>query len=64
MTGKNFLGATTRLTVQVGEIVVLVDVRSDLAAEMDFGTHVRPSVLARDVLVAPRLPSLRVEFRL
>ena len=55
VTAKNFLGATTRLSVQVGEIVVLVDVRSDLAADMDFGTHVRPSVLARDVLVAPRL---------
>jgi putative spermidine/putrescine transport system ATP-binding protein len=55
VTGKNFLGATTRLTVQLGEISVLVDVRSDLAADVELGTHVRPSVLARDVLVAPRL---------
>ncbi|NNN00938.1 MAG: ABC transporter ATP-binding protein [Acidimicrobiaceae bacterium] len=55
VTGKNFLGATTRLTIQVGEIPILVDVRSDLATEMEFGTHVRLEVLARDVLVAPRL---------
>ena len=55
VTAKNFLGATTRLTVQVGEIPVLVDVRSDLAGDIELGTRVRPSVLARDVLVAPRL---------
>ena len=55
VTAKNFLGATTRLSVQVGEVTVLVDTRSDLATEIDLGTRVRPSVSARDVLVAPRL---------
>ncbi len=55
VTAKNFLGATTRLSVQVGEVTMLVDTRSDLAAEIELGTRVRPSVLARDVLVAPRL---------
>ena len=55
VTAKNFLGATTRLSVQVGDVTILVDVRSDLAAQIDLGTRVRASVLARDVLVARRL---------
>jgi putative spermidine/putrescine transport system ATP-binding protein len=54
VTHKSFLGATTRLTVQVGEIPVRVDVRSDVAADIELGTHVRMRVIARDVLVAPR----------
>jgi len=55
VTHKSFLGATTRLVVQVGEIPVRVDVRSDFAADVELGTRVRPSVIARDVLVAPRV---------
>ena len=55
VTHKSFFGATTRLVVQVGEIPVRVDVRSDLAVDIELGTHVRPRVIARDVLVAPRL---------
>ena len=54
VTHKSFLGATTRLVVQVGEVSVRVDVRSDLGADIELGTHVRLSVIARDVLVAPR----------
>jgi putative spermidine/putrescine transport system ATP-binding protein len=54
---RNFLGATTRLTVQVDEIPVRVDVRSDVAADIEPGTHVRLTVISRDVLVAPRLGS-------
>jgi len=34
---------------------VRVDVRSDIAADIELGTHVRPTFVARDVLVAPRL---------
>ena len=55
VTHKSFFGATTRLVVQVGEILVRVDVRSDQATDVDLGTRVRLSVIARDVLVAPRL---------
>lgn len=55
VTHKSFFGATTRLVVQVGEIPIRVDVRSDLAVHIELGTHVRPRVIARDVLVAPRL---------
>ena len=44
----------TRLVVQVGEISVRVDLRSDLASDIDLGTHVRLSIVARDVLVAAR----------
>ena len=54
ITHKSFFGATTRLVVQVGEISVRVDVRSDVGADIALGTHVRPSIIARDVLVAPR----------
>ena len=54
ITHKSFFGATTRLVVQVGEIPVRVDVRSDVGADIALGTHVRPSIIARDVLVAPR----------
>ena len=57
VTHRTFLGSTTRLTVQVGEIPVRVDVRTDVAADIDLGTHVRPTVVARDVLVAPRVAS-------
>jgi ABC-type Fe3+/spermidine/putrescine transport system ATPase subunit len=54
VTRKSFLGAMTRLVVQVGEIPVRVDVRSDVGSEIELGTHVRPSIVARDVLVASR----------
>jgi len=54
VTHRSFLGSTTRLTVQVEEIPVLVDVRSDVAAEIELGTRVRPKIISRDVLVAPR----------
>jgi putative spermidine/putrescine transport system ATP-binding protein len=55
VTHRSFLGATTRLIVQVGEVPVRVDVRSETAAELDLGTHVNVKVISRDVLVAPRL---------
>ena len=55
MTHRSFLGATTRLVVQVGEIPVRVDVRSETAAEIELGTHVNLRVISRDVLVAPRI---------
>ncbi len=61
VTRKSFLGAVTRLVVQVGEIPVRVDIRSDRAGEFDLGTHVRPSIVARDVLVAARKESLTVD---
>jgi ABC-type Fe3+/spermidine/putrescine transport system ATPase subunit len=54
---KSFLGATTRLIVQVGEVQMRVDIRSDVAVDMDLGTRVRPSIIASDVLVAPRVAS-------
>jgi putative spermidine/putrescine transport system ATP-binding protein len=54
ITHKSFFGATTRLVVQVGEIPVRVDVRSDMGADLSLGEHVRPSIIARDVLVAAR----------
>jgi putative spermidine/putrescine transport system ATP-binding protein len=54
ITHKSFFGATTRLVVQVGEIPVRVDVRSDVGEDMALGQHVRPSIIARDVLVASR----------
>jgi putative spermidine/putrescine transport system ATP-binding protein len=54
VTRKSFLGAMTRLVVQVGDVSVRVDVRSDRASEIDLGTHVRPSIVARDVLIATR----------
>jgi autonomous glycyl radical cofactor GrcA len=41
--------------VQVGEIPVRVDVRSETAADIELGTHVSVNVISRDVLVAPRL---------
>jgi putative spermidine/putrescine transport system ATP-binding protein len=52
VTHKSFLGATTRLVVQDGSISIRVDVRSDFAAEIELGTRVHLSVIARDVLVA------------
>jgi autonomous glycyl radical cofactor GrcA len=55
VTHRSFLGATTRLVVQVGEIPVRVDVRSETAADIELGTHVSVNVISRDVLVAPRL---------
>jgi putative spermidine/putrescine transport system ATP-binding protein len=54
VTRKSFLGAMTRLVVQVGETSVRVDVRSDKASDIELGAHVRPSIVARDVLIAPR----------
>ena len=59
VTRKSFLGAMTRLVVQIGEIPVRVDVRSDRAHEFDLGTHVRANIVARDILVAPRRESAR-----
>jgi putative spermidine/putrescine transport system ATP-binding protein len=56
ITRKSFLGAMTRLTVQVGEIPIRVDLRSDRASDIELGTRVRLSVVARDVLIAPRRP--------
>ena len=54
VTHRSFLGATTRLVVQVGEIPVRVDIRSETAAEIELGTHVTAKVISRDVLIAPR----------
>ena len=54
---KSFLGATTRLVVQVGEIPVRVDVRSDIAVDIELGTRVRPTIISSDVLVASRVAS-------
>jgi putative spermidine/putrescine transport system ATP-binding protein len=56
ITHKSFFGATTRLVVQVGEIPVRVDVRSDVGADLALGEHVRPRIIARDVLIAARGP--------
>ena len=55
VTHKSFLGATTRLVVQVGETLVRVDVRSDEGEDLAFGARVNIKVIARDVLVAPRV---------
>jgi putative spermidine/putrescine transport system ATP-binding protein len=54
VTHRSFLGAMTRLAVQVGESTIRVDVRSDAAADIELGTRVEPTVIARDVLIAPR----------
>jgi putative spermidine/putrescine transport system ATP-binding protein len=54
VTRKSFLGAMTRLVVQIGEISVRVDVRSDVGSDIELGTRVRPRIVARDVLVAPQ----------
>jgi len=54
VTHRSFLGATTRLIVQVGEIPIRVDVRSDFGAQLELGTRVQPRVVSTDVLVAPR----------
>jgi putative spermidine/putrescine transport system ATP-binding protein len=54
VTHRSFLGATTRMVVQVGEISVRVDVRSEVAADIELGTHVEVKVISRDVLIAPR----------
>jgi putative spermidine/putrescine transport system ATP-binding protein len=61
VTHKSFFGATTRLVVQIEEIPVRVDVRSDLAVDIELGTHVRPRVIARDVLIAPRLAPVALD---
>jgi putative spermidine/putrescine transport system ATP-binding protein len=58
VTHRSFLGSTTRVVVQVGEISVRVDVRSEVAADIELGTHVHPTVISRDVLVAPRVPDV------
>ena len=55
LTHKSFLGAITRLVVQVGETLVRIDVRSDYVDDMELGARVNVKVIARDVLVAPRL---------
>jgi putative spermidine/putrescine transport system ATP-binding protein len=54
VTHRSFLGSTTRLTVQIGEIPIRVDLRTDVAADIDLGTHVTPRFISRDVLIAPR----------
>ena len=54
VTHKSFLGATTRVIVQVEGAAVRVDVRSDVAADIELGARVRLSVVSRDVLVAQR----------
>lgn len=54
VTHKSFLGATTRLIVQVDGVPVRVDLRSDVAADIELGARVRPSVVSKDVLVATR----------
>jgi putative spermidine/putrescine transport system ATP-binding protein len=61
VTHKSFLGATTRLVVQVGETSVRVDVRSDDAEDLEFGDRVNVKVIARDVLVAPRVAPTAVQ---
>jgi len=43
VTHRSFLGSTTRVVVQVGEISVRVDVRSEVAADIELGTHVHPT---------------------
>jgi putative spermidine/putrescine transport system ATP-binding protein len=55
VTHKSFLGAITRLVVQVGETLVRVDVRSDQGEDLAFGARVNLRVVARDVLVAARV---------
>jgi len=55
VTHRSFLGATTRLIVQVGEVPIRVDVRSEFGADIELGTRVNPAVISRDVLVAPRI---------
>jgi putative spermidine/putrescine transport system ATP-binding protein len=55
VTHKSFFGATTRLIVQLGEVPVRVDVRSDIAADIELGARVSLAFVSRDVLVAPRL---------
>ncbi len=54
VTHKSFLGATTRVIVQIDGVAVRVDVRSDVAADIELGARVRVSVVSRDVLVAER----------
>ena len=55
VTHKSFLGASTRVTVQLDDVLVRVDVRSDVAADIELGDRVALRVVARDVLVAARL---------
>ena len=55
VTHKSFLGSTTRVTVQLEEMIVRVDVRSDVASDVELGDRVALRVVARDVLVAARL---------
>ena len=54
VTHKSFLGAITRVIVQVEGVAVRVDVRSDVAADIELGARVRVAVVSRDVLVAQR----------
>ncbi len=60
VTHKSFLGATTRLVVQVGETSVRVDIRSDDAEDLEFGDRVNVKIIARDVLVAPHVDATPV----
>jgi len=57
VTGRTFLGATTRVAVLVsGDTQVVVDVPSAAAAAMSPGTSVRVTLPAAPVLVTPREP--------
>jgi putative spermidine/putrescine transport system ATP-binding protein len=55
VTHKSFLGATTRLVVQVRETSARIDVRGDEAEDLELGAHVNVKVISRDVLVAARI---------
>ena len=61
VTRKSFLGAMTRLTVQIGEIPIRVDLRSDRAAEIELGDRVRTTIIARDVLIASRVAPITTD---
>ena len=58
---KSFLGAITRVTVTVESAEVRVDVRSDVARDLNHGDRVALSVVARDVLVSPRDERVAIE---
>jgi putative spermidine/putrescine transport system ATP-binding protein len=51
---RSFLGATTRLGVELGGVSVKVDVRSSDAELFELGTRVDLALSSRDVLVTER----------
>jgi putative spermidine/putrescine transport system ATP-binding protein len=57
VTGKSFLGATTRVDVGIAGANLRVDVRSTGAEDLELGTRVDVSVNARDVLVTTPRPA-------